>query len=66
MATRTALSKALASADVWKVRPNLWSPARQWWKVGMTLAVNREEREVRPNRTRRHERREVEEDVRRY
>jgi len=36
-AIRTPLSKALASAAVWKVRPNFWSPVRQWWNVGITL-----------------------------
>lgn len=36
-AIRTPLSKALASAAVWKVSPNFWSPVRQWWNVGMTL-----------------------------
>ena len=36
-AMRTPLSKARASAAVWNVRPNFWSPVRQWWNVGITL-----------------------------
>ena len=32
----TALSKALASAAVWNVRPYFNCPVFQWWKVGIT------------------------------
>ena len=36
IAILTPLSKALASAAVWKVRPNFLLSVLQWWKVGIT------------------------------
>ena len=36
IAIRTPLSKARASAAVWKVRPNFLLSVLQWWNVGIT------------------------------
>ena len=41
MAIVTPLSKALASAAVWKVIPYLLLPVFQWWKVGITLLYSK-------------------------
>ena len=36
-ASRTPRSNARASAAVWNVSPNFFSPVFQWWNVGITL-----------------------------
>lgn len=41
IAFRTPLSKALASAGLWKERPHLLSSTFQWWNVGVAMVYTR-------------------------